>query len=95
MPFLGGNSVKATSGINGALTKTQMKAGIKDSAEIFEADTISGLEARGITVLISGVRDAHDSVYRRLGVYEQLAHEEHVFRTTPEAIAHARAHVTA
>lgn len=37
--FLGGNSTKATSGINGALTKTQVKLGIKDSAEAFEADT--------------------------------------------------------
>jgi len=27
--FLGGNSTKATSGINGALTKTQVKLGIK------------------------------------------------------------------
>ena len=27
--FMGGNSTKATSGINGALTKTQIKAGIK------------------------------------------------------------------
>ena len=29
MPFLGGNSTKATSGINGALTKTQIKLGIQ------------------------------------------------------------------
>jgi succinate dehydrogenase/fumarate reductase flavoprotein subunit len=49
MPFLGGNSVKATSGINGALTKTQMKAGIKDSAEIFEADTIKSAAGLGGT----------------------------------------------
>ena len=34
--FLGGNSVKATSGINGALTNAQIKLGIPDSAEIFE-----------------------------------------------------------
>lgn len=40
MAFLGGNSTKATSGINGALTKTQVKLGIKDSPEIFEADTM-------------------------------------------------------
>jgi len=40
MAFLGGNSTKATSGINGALTKTQMKLGIPDSAEVFESDTM-------------------------------------------------------
>jgi len=41
-PFLGGNSTKATSGINGALTKTQMAKGIPDSASTFEQDTIKG-----------------------------------------------------
>jgi len=38
--FLGGNSTKATSGINGALTKTQIAKGIPDSAVIFEQDTM-------------------------------------------------------
>jgi len=37
--FFGGNSTKATSGINGALTRTQISLGIQDSAAIFEADT--------------------------------------------------------
>ena len=27
-----------------------------------------------------------------LGVYDSLAHERHLFATTPEAIAHARVH---
>lgn len=38
-PFLGGNSTKATSGINGALTSSQRKLGIPDSPELFEEDT--------------------------------------------------------
>ena len=38
-PFCGGNSTKATSGLNAALTKTQLRKGIEDSAEIFEKDT--------------------------------------------------------
>jgi len=38
-PFCGGNSTKATSGINAALTKTQIKKGIDDSQSIFEKDT--------------------------------------------------------
>ncbi|TNY21108.1 FAD binding domain-containing protein [Rhodotorula diobovata] len=38
-PFAGGNSTKATSGINGAGTKAQAKLGIKDSAAAFFADT--------------------------------------------------------
>ncbi|RIB14084.1 FAD binding domain-containing protein [Gigaspora rosea] len=37
--FFGGNSTNATSGINGALTKTQIALGVQDSAEIFAQDT--------------------------------------------------------
>jgi flavocytochrome c len=40
--FFGGNSTKATSGINGALTKTQRKLGVTDSAETFAEDTMRG-----------------------------------------------------
>jgi len=39
-PFLGGNSTKATSGINGAGSRTQSEMGIKDSYEIFLEDTV-------------------------------------------------------
>jgi SulP family sulfate permease len=56
-------------------------------------DTIKTLEARGITVLLSGIRDEHDTVFSTLGIYDHLAHERHVFAHTPEAIEHARAHV--
>jgi MFS superfamily sulfate permease-like transporter len=56
------------------------------------ADTITRLEARGITVLLSGVRDHQQRVLTSLGVYDQLATEHHLFDTTPEAIAHARVH---
>jgi succinate dehydrogenase/fumarate reductase flavoprotein subunit len=37
--FLGGNSTKATSGINAALTRTQIAQHIPDSVEQFEEDT--------------------------------------------------------
>jgi flavocytochrome c len=40
--FCGGNSTKATSGINGAGTKTQKEKGIPDNAEIFTNDTLKG-----------------------------------------------------
>jgi SulP family sulfate permease len=56
------------------------------------ADTIRRLESRGVTVMLSGVRPTHQKVLHRLGVYEQLAHERHLFATTPEAITHARLH---
>jgi len=41
-PFCGGNSTKATSGINGAATKSQAKLGIKDNNDIFIGDTLKG-----------------------------------------------------
>jgi MFS superfamily sulfate permease-like transporter len=57
------------------------------------ADTITRLEGRGITVLLSGVRAHQQRVLASLGVYDRLATEHHLFPTTPEAIAHARVHV--
>lgn len=55
-------------------------------------DTITRLEGRGITVLLSGVRAHQEKVLASLGVYDRLATEHHLFDTTPEAIAHARVH---
>ena len=49
---------------------------------------------RGITVLLSGVQPGHERVLRELGVYSGLAHERHLFDTTPAAIAHARLHAS-
>ncbi|CAI6090429.1 unnamed protein product [Clonostachys chloroleuca] len=38
--FFGGNSTKATSGINGALTRTQVEQGVADSVKQFYDDTL-------------------------------------------------------
>jgi SulP family sulfate permease len=56
------------------------------------ADTVTRLEQRGVTVLLSGVRSEHERVLRELGVHDRLAHERHLFGHTTEAIAHARVH---
>merc|ERR1712139_586095 len=40
--FCGGNSTKATSGINGAGTRGQKGKGIEDSVELFTSDTLKG-----------------------------------------------------
>jgi len=40
--FCGGNSTKATSGINGSATKAQRDKGIEDSVELFTSDTLKG-----------------------------------------------------
>ncbi len=39
-PFLGGNSTKATSGINGAGTRTQVAMGIDDGYDLFLEDMV-------------------------------------------------------
>jgi SulP family sulfate permease len=57
-------------------------------------DTIAQLEQHGTTVLLSGVREGHHGVLDALGVYATLAHAGHLFESTPEAIAHARLHVS-
>jgi len=41
-PFCGGNSTKATSGINGSQTKTQKQQNVDDTNEIFINDTLKG-----------------------------------------------------
>lgn len=56
------------------------------------ADTIKRLEGRGISVLLSGARPEHQGILTRLGVYAELSSEHHLFDSTPDAIAHARAH---
>ncbi|MGD9958269.1 SulP family inorganic anion transporter [Nocardioides sp.] len=58
------------------------------------ADTITRLENRHVTVLLSGVRPEHEKVLRELGVYGGLAHERHLFTSTPDAIEHARVHAS-
>jgi MFS superfamily sulfate permease-like transporter len=56
------------------------------------ADTIKRLQSRGIAVLLSGLQRGHASLLDRLGVFDALATEQHIFATTPDAIAHARVH---
>ncbi|QWU87564.1 hypothetical protein CA3LBN_001829 [Candidozyma haemuli] len=50
--FLSGNSGKATSGINGALTRTQVSSSIKDSVEQFYNDTLKTAKDRANPSLI-------------------------------------------
>ncbi|EGV63285.1 Osmotic growth protein [Yamadazyma tenuis] len=50
--FLSGNSGKATSGINGALTRTQVQLGIKDSVDQFYQDTLASAKDRANPELI-------------------------------------------
>ncbi len=53
-------------------------------------DAISKLEHRGIIVLVSGLRPAHDETLNALGIGRQLRSSGRVFPDTPSAISHAR-----
>ena len=58
--YCGGNSTKATSGINGAGTKTQKAKGSPDNAEIFTADTLMGGAKRPKLAKVLCVNSAAD-----------------------------------
>ena len=58
------------------------------------ADTIRSLERRDVAVLISGLPLRYKAALSATGVYPQLVERGHVFDHTPEAIDHAKRHVT-
>ena len=53
-------------------------------------DTITRLEHRGITVMISGITPGHDEILSTLGVADRLRRGGLIFSGTPDAIAHAK-----
>lgn len=55
------------------------------------SEAIERLEGRGITVLVSGVREGHDRPLMALGVLSRLREQGRVFDATPEAIEYAHA----
>jgi SulP family sulfate permease len=57
------------------------------------SEMVQRLEARGVTVLIKGVRAGHDALFRRVGVVRALRHRNHLFDDLDAAVAHARSHV--
>ncbi|KAL3232329.1 Fumarate reductase 2 [Nakaseomyces bracarensis] len=49
---IGGNSIKASSGINGALSTTQESLKVKDSPELFLEDTVKSAKGKGVEPLM-------------------------------------------
>jgi len=56
-------------------------------------EIIASLQRRGITVLLCGVQDQHRSALSAVGAFDTLAHEQHVFTSLQDAVAHARTHM--
>jgi len=57
------------------------------------SEIVRRLEARGITVLIKGVREGHLELFRSVGVLAALRDHRHLFASLPDAVEHARRHV--
>lgn len=56
-------------------------------------EIVTGLEKRGVTVLIKGIRPEHLPVLERMGVIASLRHPKHLFVDLDSAVAHARSHI--
>lgn len=66
---MGGNSTKATSGINGAGTETQQEAGIPDNAKIFFNDTkhsVCHLQPEATPTVINTIFYRHESLHEMI-----------------------------
>lgn len=57
------------------------------------AEIAEDLEARGVTVIIKGVRPEHMALLANMGIVDALRHENHLIDSLDDAIAHARSHV--
>lgn len=58
-------------------------------------DLVAHLQHRGITVLMCSVPPDHRRLIERIGVIEELTHENHLLPNVRDALAHARTHVEA
>ena len=56
-------------------------------------ELITGLERRGITVLVKGIQPRHLGIAERVGILRSLRHQNHLFDDLDAAIEHARSHV--
>ncbi|HUH52419.1 MAG TPA: SulP family inorganic anion transporter [Microbacteriaceae bacterium] len=55
-------------------------------------ELVRTLEAAGITVLIKGIQASHTRLAEKVGVISSLRHQNHLFSSLDDAIAHARSH---
>ncbi|WP_082574147.1 SulP family inorganic anion transporter [Cellulomonas sp. Root137] len=57
------------------------------------AELVAALERAGVTVLVKGVQPQHLQLLTRVGVLDELRHENHLFDDLEPALEHARSHV--
>ncbi|MFH8386088.1 SulP family inorganic anion transporter [Kitasatospora sp. NPDC018058] len=76
-----------------AVLRMSRVSAIDASGATVLGDAITELQRRGTLVLVSGIRDEHHRPLDALGVLDRLRADGHLFGTTPDAIAYARAHL--
>ncbi|HHV56568.1 MAG TPA: flavocytochrome c, partial [Firmicutes bacterium] len=75
MPLIGGNTLRATGGLNAAGTRYQAAAGIKDSPDVHYADTMKGGKNQNIPELVRTLVDNANNTLEWLnGMGANLVH---------------------
>ena len=85
--------VNAIRGISVAILRVSQVGLVDASGARVLADLTQSLERRGITVLIKGMRDDHERLFRSVGVLSSLRHHKHLFADMDSAVQHARSHI--
>jgi SulP family sulfate permease len=85
--------VNAIRGISVAILRVSQVGLVDASGARVLAEITQSLERRGITVLIKGVRDDHERLFRSVGVLSSLRHHKHLFGDLDAAVQHARSHI--
>lgn len=81
------------SGVNVVILRMSQLELLDASGAHVLSDIVTGLERRGITVLLKGVQPGHEQIFRSVGVVDSLRHDRHLFIAMADALAHARSHV--
>ena len=86
------DAVTAVGGVSVVILRmSQLKLVDATGAHVL-SEIVHRLEARGVTVLIKGIREGHTELFRTVGVLDALRDQRHLFDDLPSAIAHARSH---
>lgn len=86
-------TVSRTSGIEVVILRmSQLQVLDATGAQVI-TELITGLERRGVTVLVKGIQSQHLRLATRVGVIASLRHQKHLFYELEPAVEHARSHV--
>lgn len=86
-------TVMKTKGVNVVILQMSQLELVDATGAHTLSEIVTQLERRGITVLLKGVRAAHEDLFTKVGVMAALRHQNHLFTETGPAIIHARTHV--